>query len=52
MRDSSGNAVAIIGTPAANRSQRAHAVDGFAASQQGAWFGLLASTSTRAITTT
>ena len=42
-RDTSGNAVAIIGTPVANQEIGARMrVDAFAASQQGAWFGLLA----------
>ena len=42
-RDSSGSAVAIIGTPVQNQEIGARMrVDAFAASQQGAWFGLLA----------
>ena len=42
-RDTSGSAVAIIGTPVANQDLNARMrVDAFAASQQGAWFGLLA----------
>ena len=42
-RDTSGNAVAIIGTPVPNQDINARMrVDAFAASQQGAWFGLLA----------
>ena len=42
-RDSSGNAVAIIGTPVPNQDVNARMrLDAFAASQQGAWFGLLA----------
>jgi len=41
--DSSGSAVAIIGTPVPNQDIHARMrVDAFAASQQGAWFGLLA----------
>ena len=41
--DSSGSAVAIIGTPVQNQEINARMrVDAFAASQQGAWFGLLA----------
>ena len=41
--DTSGNAVAIIGTPVPNQDLYARMrVDAFAASQQGAWFGLLA----------
>ena len=41
--DSSGNAVAIIGTPVPNQDLNARMrLDAFAASQQGAWFGLLA----------
>ena len=42
-RDTSGNAVAIIGTPVSNQDVNARMrLDAFAASQQGAWFGLLA----------
>jgi hypothetical protein len=42
-RDTSGNAVAIIGTPVPNQEINARMrLDSFAASQQGAWFGLLA----------
>jgi len=41
--DSSGSAVAIIGTPVPNQELNARMrLDAFAASQQGAWFGLLA----------
>ena len=41
--DSSGGAVAIIGTPVPNQDLNARMrLDAFAASQQGAWFGLLA----------
>ncbi len=42
-RDTSGNAVAVIGTPIPNQEINARIrLDSFAASQQGAWFGLLA----------
>jgi hypothetical protein len=42
-RDTSGNAVAITGTPVPNQEINARVrLDSFAASQQGAWFGLLA----------
>ena len=42
-RDTSGNAVAIIGTPVPNQDINARMrLDAFATSQQGAWFGLLA----------
>jgi hypothetical protein len=42
-RDTSGNAVAIIGTPVANQEiNTTLRVDSFAASQSGAWAGLLA----------
>jgi hypothetical protein len=42
-RDTSGNAVAIIGTPVPNQDIYARMrLDAFAASQQGAWFGVLA----------
>jgi len=42
-RDTSGNAVAVIGTPIPNQEINARMrLDAFAASQQGAWFGLLA----------
>jgi hypothetical protein len=42
-RDTSGNAVAVIGTPVPNQEINARVrLDSFAASQQGAWFGLLA----------
>jgi hypothetical protein len=41
--DSSGSAVAIIGTPVPNQDLNARMrLEAFAASQQGAWFGLLA----------
>ncbi|HEY5760148.1 MAG TPA: hypothetical protein VIU34_30205 [Steroidobacter sp.] len=42
-RDTSGNAVAVIGTPIPNQEINARVrLDSFATSQQGAWFGLLA----------
>ena len=42
-RDTSGNAVAVIGTPVPNQEVNARVrLDAFAASSQGAWFGLLA----------
>jgi hypothetical protein len=42
-RDTSGNAVAVIGTPVPNQEINARVrLDAYAASQQGAWFGLLA----------
>jgi len=42
-RDTSGNAVAVIGTPIPNHEINARVrLDSFAASRQGAWFGLLA----------
>ena len=42
-RDTSGNAVAVIGTPVPNQEINARVrLDLFATSQQGAWFGLLA----------
>jgi hypothetical protein len=42
-RDTSGSAVAVIGTPVPNQEISARMrLDAFATSQQGAWFGLLA----------